>query len=845
MEPTIIAIELAHQIAIFRKAYRNSHCQFPHQFDDETLYLVDYLTSHYPAPRSANSHPPDWPISRSVLHRAVKDFLRHTKSVRNQSEFARWLEKQPEKTRTGPAPSRPLGRTISRASSRASSQAPAQASRSEAQTHQGNPQIHQGNPQEGRADPLTPPILSVEQPFPFYKTPRTERHRSISPTTVKKVKSLSLEIWNTPSEGELSESQFPKESFDFSPILLKLACSLSPDLPEQLVPEQPDQRPFEDQSEMASQSGSSNAGNGSTGRTVSVSMDELETMIRRIIGEQRGPPGPAGTSGRTGQRGERGPPGPPGEQGPAGAPGQQGDPGEQGEQGERGERGERGPTGPVGPPGTGGSGSNGWKTEDVGYFWPGRDDDDSNLKDLGTKVIYTDVYTFTDRLKVVIKQKGDEFVRSNIQACLRGDALEWYTTELTDFEKESLEDRTVERGWIPQLIKRFKPRAAEALEVIHNLRFGYPEIRSGKTPRHFVQELMRHARAAHYEDPFNLLTMAWSRFDPALRRDIAEPKETTTMSQFLEEIDAKAGVWRDIATQFRDQKKNQRSKGNTHRNRNWNPDHGFRNHSRNRNSSGADRYSRDTRPWNQSPQYGYRSYNRSGTNYQTSSYSRKNYQKKDPQKAIEAPKKQLLLTDKPHNANFTTADCGKGSNRQPWNKTGGRNYSGSRGRNQNRPRYGASAYRTDADQGNDSRAEAEERDSREDRQHNYADEEGYDESGSDSEEEWDEYYEEYERCDPEMFDKAGAYQSVIPEPSYTCGHCRVQFPSNNKLHQHLPCHDLTALPSIEALQGEVLPLDEELVESTWDQAYKPGTLFRLWRFASAFMAVGSREEPTV
>src|SRR5699024_4872598 len=108
----------------------------------------------------------------------------------------------------------------------------------------------------------------------------------------------------------------------------------------------------------------------------------------------------------------------------------------------------------------------------------------------------------------------------------RGNALEWFTTELTEFEKSSLRQLIMERGWIPQLITRFKPRAAEALNSMHRLRYGYPEMRSGQTPRHFVQEVLRHARAANIGSQFNMLTMAWNQLDPSLRRDISEPKES-------------------------------------------------------------------------------------------------------------------------------------------------------------------------------------------------------------------------------------------------------------------------------------------------------------------------------
>jgi len=44
---------------------------------------------------------------------------------------------------------------------------------------------------------------------------------------------------------------------------------------------------------------------------------------------------------------------------------------------------------------------------------------------------------FLDRLDDVVKLRGGDVVRAQLPSCLRGAALQWYTTELTDIEKAS------------------------------------------------------------------------------------------------------------------------------------------------------------------------------------------------------------------------------------------------------------------------------------------------------------------------------------------------------------------------------------------------------------------------
>lgn len=96
------------------------------------------------------------------------------------------------------------------------------------------------------------------------------------------------------------------------------------------------------------------------------------------------------------------------------------------------------------------------KADDVGYFNPGAKGTEPVIS-ISHCTYYRDVYTFVDRLCDMVQLKGEDAVRAYTSACLKGAALEWYTSELTEFEKESLCDRPLENAWIPMLIRRFKP----------------------------------------------------------------------------------------------------------------------------------------------------------------------------------------------------------------------------------------------------------------------------------------------------------------------------------------------------------------------------------------------------
>jgi hypothetical protein len=100
----------------------------------------------------------------------------------------------------------------------------------------------------------------------------------------------------------------------------------------------------------------------------------------------------------------------------------------------------RGPPGPPGPAATTEYQGGTWRADEVGYFFPDlhRDYGTAEIVTIGRDSYYRNVQTFLQRLDDVSRLRGAEVVRNNISTCLRGAALQWYMSELTDEEKQSL-----------------------------------------------------------------------------------------------------------------------------------------------------------------------------------------------------------------------------------------------------------------------------------------------------------------------------------------------------------------------------------------------------------------------
>ena len=90
---------------------------------------------------------------------------------------------------------------------------------------------------------------------------------------------------------------------------------------------------------------------------------------------------------------------------------------------------------------------------DIGFFDPFYDnksaDTGPGMEHTGKETFFRDVIIFIDRIKDIARTKGTELVRANLQLCLRGEALEWYTSQLTDAEKRllNIQLRTWKNGY--------------------------------------------------------------------------------------------------------------------------------------------------------------------------------------------------------------------------------------------------------------------------------------------------------------------------------------------------------------------------------------------------------------
>lgn len=183
--------------------------------------------------------------------------------------------------------------------------------------------------------------------------------------------------------------------------------------------------------------------------------------------------------------------------------------------------------------------------EEVGFFDP-EYEGNGPVVNAGKNVFYRDVYAFVDRLKDMEQIKGEEKLRSVVPQCLRGSALIWHSTELSEMEKTLLR-RADLVAWYETLITRFKQRTPLALKSLQQSKYTMADAKEKKDPRQFVQDIIRYARAAQINSVYNQLSMAWKNLDWQFRLHISEPTSSTTIQQFLNQLDGQADTWFEMA----------------------------------------------------------------------------------------------------------------------------------------------------------------------------------------------------------------------------------------------------------------------------------------------------------
>ena len=475
-------------------------------------------------------------------------------------------------------------------------------------------------------------------------------------------------------------------------------------------------------------------------------------------------------------------------------------PGPPGPQGTRGAQGHQGPPGDPGPPGFNAGNDNGnagsrFNPDDVGYFDPFYESKSADtapaIEHTGKSTFFRDIHVFIDRIKDVARAKGEELLRQNLQLCLRGTALGWYTTELTENDKRLVTYNLGE--WYRLLLARWKPPRSQGMTVLLREKYTVQDAARHREPREYAQTMLRAAQNADMGVMKDHMLLIWNGLDLEFQRDIPEPDGTTDYNRFLESLDKRKYQWWEHAArhskqmpsqsqQRRQDHRDSRGGYNQFQSRQNQP---FQSSQRFQPQNNAYQYQQQyDRPWKPST-YGNQS--------QSQNYQRQG----NAQISLPAPPTRLQITaPQQGSGSGSRPNTYQGTNnqqqRQPFRPTSGnqrnqgsnqRQYPKRQDRFPARPRAYQAGIEEQQDENRDPDYEySDQRDGQEDDQEAYISyppyqsEEGPEEAFQDPEDNEanndEDYVEQY-------------FSKTVPTADYQCDRCQHKATSRNKLFAHL------------------------------------------------------------
>ena len=131
----------------------------------------------------------------------------------------------------------------------------------------------------------------------------------------------------------------------------------------------------------------------------------------------------------------------------------------------------------------------------------------------GKYTLHHDVFSFTDTLKLY----GEEVCKGLFwKSCLRGQALNWWLTELSGLQRELMKTARLETV-CDTLIERFKMPSSSALDQLNRSYYAYVQIRNGKHISEHLSTCFRLCRHAGFKDESSVVLSTWNTLDAQIR----------------------------------------------------------------------------------------------------------------------------------------------------------------------------------------------------------------------------------------------------------------------------------------------------------------------------------------
>ncbi len=191
-----------------------------------------------------------------------------------------------------------------------------------------------------------------------------------------------------------------------------------------------------------------------------------------------------------------------------------------------------------------------WNQANLGYFDPHLDraHGEGEIVSVGKDVYYRNVVLFVQHLQSLVTFRGAALIKANIATSLRGSALEWYTSELSDFDRDAFNNDPGVKSWVNTLSHRFKAPTSMALGLLIDETYSVDDAHARRPPAQYVRAIMRHGIGCNIVDIANQLSFAYWGLASELQVFVSPPTESTKAADFIRTFEEKQEVWHEMMT---------------------------------------------------------------------------------------------------------------------------------------------------------------------------------------------------------------------------------------------------------------------------------------------------------
>ena len=144
--------------------------------------------------------------------------------------------------------------------------------------------------------------------------------------------------------------------------------------------------------------------------------------------------------------------------------------------------------------------------------------------------------------------RGAVLVKANIAISLQNSALEWYTSELSNFDCDALNNNTGVKSWVNTLFHRFGVPTSVAFGLLTDETYFFNDVWARQPSAQYVRAIMEHGIGCNFVNVANQLSFAYRGLALELQVFISPPTKSTKAPDFICTFEEKQKVWHKMIT---------------------------------------------------------------------------------------------------------------------------------------------------------------------------------------------------------------------------------------------------------------------------------------------------------